>query len=77
MRATISKCSSCASSNVVTLIAETCFHFQGLSGLKADPILVYPESVVCLDCGFTESNLSEKELEQVRKGAGRANAASA
>jgi hypothetical protein len=68
MRARSSQCSSCASPNIVELIAETCFRFAGLNGLKVDPILVYPKTIVCLDCGFTESNLAENELEQLRKG---------
>jgi hypothetical protein len=75
MRATISPCSACASSNVIELIAETAFHFQGLTGLKADPILVYPKATVCLDCGFNHSNLSEHELEQLRKASARIAAA--
>jgi len=51
--------------------------FPRRNGLQAEPIFVYPETVVCLDCGFTHSNLSEKELEEVRKGAARVKAASA
>jgi uncharacterized Zn finger protein len=65
------KCNSCFSSNVVEVVAETCIHFPGVKGLKADPIFAFPEVVVCLDCGFVRSNLSEEELEHVRKGAAR------
>lgn len=35
-------CNSCSSCNVVEVVAETCIHFPGLKGLKADPIFVFP-----------------------------------
>jgi hypothetical protein len=65
---TIATCDVCSSSNLVEVIAETCIHFPGLNGLKADPTFVFPKAVVCLDCGFARSNLSWRDLEQVRKG---------
>lgn len=70
-------CNSCSSCNVVEVVAETCIHFPGLKGLKADPIFVFPKAVICLDCGLVRSNLSEKELEHVRKGAAKVKEASA
>jgi hypothetical protein len=60
-------CQSCCASNSIELPAEACLHFPGLSGLKTDPIFVFPKTLVCLVCGFTQSKLSETELEQVRK----------
>jgi len=59
------------------LVAEACLNFPGLKGLKTEPILIFPKTVVCVDCGFVECNLSGGELEQIRSGASRVNAASA
>jgi hypothetical protein len=59
------------------LVAEASLHFPGLKGLKTEPILIFPKTVVCMDCGFVECNLSARELEQIRTGAARVNAASA
>jgi hypothetical protein len=73
----ISQCRACGSANVHELVAEACLHFPGLKGLKTEPIFIFPETVVCLDCGFVESSLSGGELEQIRNGAARVNAASA
>ena len=77
IRTAISKCRACGSANLHELVAEACLNFPGLKGLKTEPILIFPKPVVCMDCGFVESTLSARELEQIRTGAARVNAASA
>jgi len=77
MTTATSECRACRSANVVELLAETCLRFPGLSGLNTEPIFVYPRIVLCTDCGLIWSTLSGRELEHVRKGALRINAASA
>jgi hypothetical protein len=69
MNHSILECKSCGSSNLIELVGEICLQFPGLKGLKVEPIFVFPISVVCLDCGFMQSKLSWKELEDIRKGA--------
>jgi hypothetical protein len=67
MSVSILECKSCRSPNVIELVTETCLHFPGLKGLNAEPIFVFPGTVVCLDCGFMWSHLAWREIEQVRK----------
>jgi hypothetical protein len=71
MARSLSECGVCASSNILELVAESCLHFPGLNGLKVEPIFVFPKIVVCADCGFVQSRLSDRELEKVRGGAGK------
>jgi len=61
-------CRSCASANLKELEAEINIHFPGLGRLDESPILVFPKLLVCLECGFTESALSETELHSLREG---------
>lgn len=38
------------------------FHFPGWEGMEKPTVLVFPEVVVCLDCGFAEFAFPEAEL---------------
>jgi hypothetical protein len=67
MSVSILECKSCGSPNVIELVTETCLHFPGLKGLSAEPIFVFPGTVVCLDCGLMWAHLAGGEMEQVRK----------
>jgi DNA-directed RNA polymerase subunit RPC12/RpoP len=62
----VAACKSCASARLMKLGSETIIHFPGLKGLKQPPIFVFPSLFVCLDCGTTESILSESELLKIR-----------
>lgn len=68
-------CGSCRSANTIELAAETCLHFPGLSGLNVEPIIVFPKTVICLECGAMQSNLAQSEIEQVREATARLNVA--
>ena len=48
--------------------AEVAIHFPGLAGLNKPVVLVFPKLVVCLQCGFTEFTIPEKELQVLREG---------
>ncbi len=37
-------------------------HFVGLKSLDAPTVWVFPELLVCLDCGYTEFQVEEREL---------------
>jgi hypothetical protein len=69
MRGEVSSCGSCASANKMEFASEICIHFPGLKGLDKAPILAFPKLVICLDCGFVQSNLSAQELRLLRDGA--------
>ena len=55
-------CKSCQSEHQRTLNGELAIHFSGLKGLDKPTVVVFPELLVCLDCGFTEFSIHETEL---------------
>lgn len=63
----VSQCKSCGSTRSLELDAEVCLHFGGPGGLNKQPIFAFAKVLVCPDCGSVQSNLSEKELAQVRE----------
>jgi hypothetical protein len=60
-------CKSCQSENRETFNAELNIHFPGLRGLDQPVILVFPRLVVCLDCGFTELQMPEREVQLLKQ----------
>jgi hypothetical protein len=47
-------CEACGSVNQKKYCAEMGIHFLGLKGINKPVVWVFPEVVVCLDCGMTE-----------------------
>ena len=43
-------------------------HFLGLKNIDEPVVWVFPEVVVCLDCGAAEFAVPEAELRQLAKG---------
>jgi len=68
---TASICRLCASPNLSELDAEMNIHFPGLRSLDRPPIFAFSKLLVSLDCGLTESIMSEAELRQLRECAPR------
>jgi hypothetical protein len=62
-------CKSCGSDNQSKFSAEMNLHFPGYEGLNKPTVWVFPEAVVCLDCGFAEFFIPEAELHRLAKGA--------
>jgi hypothetical protein len=58
-------CKSCQSQNWRNLNGEIAIHFPGLEGLDKPLVWVFPQLLVCLDCGFTEFTIPEAELRQL------------
>jgi hypothetical protein len=56
-------CNSCGSINQEKYLAEVDIHFPGLRNSGKRPVLVFPELVVCLDCGKTEFMVPKAELD--------------
>ena len=61
-------CKSCASGDQKKVSAETCIHFPGLKNIDKPVVWVFPEVVVCLDCGTAEFAVPEAELRQLAMG---------
>jgi hypothetical protein len=43
-------------------------HFLGLKNIDKPVVWVFPEIVVCLDCGMAEFAVPEAELRQLQRG---------
>jgi hypothetical protein len=61
-------CKSCQSTNQKTFESEINIHFPELSKLKSLPVLAFSKLVICLDCGFMESTLTDTELRELIEG---------
>jgi hypothetical protein len=66
-------CKLCGSVNQNKFTAEIAIHFPGLKNIDKPVVWVFPEPVVCFDCGTAEFGVPEAELRQLAKG--EANAA--
>jgi hypothetical protein len=60
-------CKSCQSENQRSFNSEINLHFPGLRGLDQPVMLVFPQLLVCLDCGFTEFQMQEKEVQLIKQ----------
>jgi hypothetical protein len=61
-------CKSCGVGKQSKFTAETAIHFQGLKDLAKPIVWVYPELLVCLNCGIAEFAVPEAELRVLAKG---------
>jgi hypothetical protein len=55
-------CKSCQSLHQEKFNGEVAIHFSGIAGLNKPIVWAFPSLVVCLDCGFTEFSIPEREL---------------
>lgn len=51
-----------------TFNAEIAIHFPGRKGLNAPLVWVFPKLTVCLECGFAEFEIPERELRVLNEG---------
>ena len=61
-------CKQCSSGNQGKFNVEMNIHFPGYEGLQKPTVWVFPEVVVCLDCGFAEFTVAEIELFRLEQG---------
>ena len=61
-------CKSCGSVNQRKFTGEIGIHFHGLKNIDMPVVWVFPELVVCLDCGTAEFAVPEADLRQLAKG---------
>lgn len=64
-------CKSCGSTNQGKYTAEMNLHFPGYAGLEKPTVWVFPEVMICIDCGFSEFSVAKPELRKLAKAAGR------
>ena len=64
----ILRCKVCASEKQDIFSGELAIHFRGLEGLKKPIVWLFPRLRVCLECGFAEFIVSNKELEVLATG---------
>jgi hypothetical protein len=56
-------CKTCGSGNQGKFLSEVDIHFPGLRDVKRSPVLVYPELLVCRNCGKSEFTVPKDELK--------------
>jgi hypothetical protein len=61
-------CKVCGSENQKTFNGEVAIHFPGLAGLKKPIVWVFPKMLVCLQCGFAEFTVPEREMSVLAQG---------
>ena len=61
-------CKPCGSVNQRKFSAEMGIHFLGLKNIDKPVVWVFPEVVVCSDCGTAEFAVPEAELRLLAKG---------
>lgn len=61
-------CRSCRSVNQAEFSAELLIHFGGLKNLDKPGVWVFPNLLVCLDCGFLQSTVPAPQLASLAAG---------
>jgi hypothetical protein len=64
----IMACKRCTSDNQRVFNGEVAIHFRGLKGLDEPIVWSFPKLLVCLECGFTEFTIPERELSVLATG---------
>lgn len=59
------ECKLCGSKNRKKFPGEILVHFPGLKNIDKPAVFVFPELVICLECGFAEFVVQEAELRQL------------
>ncbi len=60
-------CPSCRSAHYAEMAAEINIHFRGLENLDKPGVLLFPQVVVCLDCGFSRFTVPQEELAPLKR----------
>jgi hypothetical protein len=65
-------CKSCGSDQQKKFRAEIAIHWQGRENLEKPIVWVFPELLICPDCGVAEFSVSETELRTLTRKAAAA-----
>ena len=68
-------CRSCQSANQLNFGSEINIHFPGLVNLTKPTVSVFPQLLICSDCGFVEFSITKAELRQLTEGVKKGGAA--
>lgn len=60
-------CRRCSSDHESRFSVEMNLHLRGLESLDQAGVWLFPEVLVCLDCGFAEFMFPESELVSLRE----------
>jgi hypothetical protein len=55
-------CKACGSDQQGKFTAEIAIHFPGLTGVNKPHVWVFPELLVCMNCGKSEFAIPEDQL---------------
>ncbi len=69
-------CLFCGSRNEAEFASELIIHFPGLKNVDKPGVRVFPNILICLDCGFSRFTVPESKLALLARG-GAAKGASA
>ena len=64
------ECKSCGYDKLRKFTGELALHFKGLKDLQKPVVWIYPEVLVCLNCGSGEFVVPESELGELAKESG-------
>jgi hypothetical protein len=62
------RCPQCTSDKLKDFNGELAIHFPGLAGLDKPIVWIFPKLLVCLQCGFAEFTVPERELSVLAHG---------
>ena len=62
-------CKSCGSMNLKKFPGEIAVRFPGLRNINKATVCIFPELVICLECGIALFVVPKPELRQLVKGA--------
>jgi hypothetical protein len=62
-------CKLCGSGNRNQFMGEMGIRIPGLTNIDKAAVFIFPQIIVCLDCGFAEFVVPEAELRRLAKGA--------
>jgi hypothetical protein len=71
------RCELCSSAHQAEFPADMMIHFSGLKHLANPGVLAFSKVSICLDCGYSRSNIPETELRQLREASEPSKAAKA
>jgi hypothetical protein len=61
------RCKSCGSANQHKFIGEMGIRSPGLKNIEKPTVCVFPQLIVCLDCGRAELVVPKNELGELRR----------
>ena len=56
-------CKRCSSVKLKAFNGEIAIHFRGIEGLSKPIVWVFPEVLVCLECGMSDFTIPKRELD--------------